>query len=185
MKFERTKLLPDVIVVEPDVHRDPRGFFLEAYHANKYRDGGIRDTFVQDNHSYSTRGTVRGLHAQSPHPQAKLIRVIRGAIHDVVVDIRPGSPTFGKFVEVELSDENHRQIYVPVGFAHGFCVLSDVAEVEYKCSEVYYADAQLSIAWNDPDIGIPWPAETPILSDKDREAPRLKEVGERIEIFRV
>lgn len=185
MKFERTQLLPDVIVVDPDVHRDPRGFFLESYHAAKYAKGGIPDTFVQDNHSFSTRGTIRGLHAQSPHPQAKLIRVIRGEIHDVVVDIRPGSRTFGKYIDVVLSQDNYRQIYVPIGFAHGFCVLSEVAEVEYKCSEVYHADAQLSIAWNDPDIGIPWPVKTAVLSDKDREAPRLKEVTDRIEIFRL
>ncbi|HZR85123.1 MAG TPA: dTDP-4-dehydrorhamnose 3,5-epimerase [Candidatus Binatia bacterium] len=172
MEFLPTEL-PGVIVVEPDVHRDPRGFFVETYHAPRYAAGGISATFVQDNHSRSVRGTVRGLHAQLRKPQAKLVRALSGEIFDVVVDIRRGSPTFGRWVSVLLSSENFRQIFVPEGFAHGFCVLSEWAEIEYKCSDLYDAGGELRLLWNDPAIGIEWPIDAPILSDKDRDAPPL------------
>ena len=160
--------LPGVVIVEPRVFKDARGFFFESYHAARYATAGITATFVQDNHSSSVKGTIRGVHYQLFHPQAKLLRVIRGAVLDVAVDIRRGSPTFGRWVGVELSAENKRQLYVPAGFGHGFCATSDVAEVEYKCSDVYVADDQHGVLWNDPTIGITWPAREPILSDGDR-----------------
>jgi dTDP-4-dehydrorhamnose 3,5-epimerase len=175
-----TTALPGVVVVEPAVHRDPRGFLLETYQAERYREGGIEADFVQDNHSRSTRGTLRGLHAQSPHPQGKLVRVIEGEIFDVAVDARLGSPAFGKYVGVVLSAENFRQLYVPPGMLHGFLVTSEVAQVEYKCSDFYHPEADLSVAWNDPDLAIPWPTETPTLSQKDAAAPRLRDVQDRL-----
>ena len=168
--------IPDVILVEPDVHRDERGFFLETYHAEKYRQGGIAETFVQDNHSRSQRGTLRGLHAQRRFPQGKLVRAIEGEIFDVAVDIRRGSPTFGRWVGETLSAGNFRQLWVPAGFAHGFCVLSEVAQVEYKCTDLYRRDDELVLAWDDPQIGIQWPLRDPLLSPKDRAAPRLAEI---------
>lgn len=168
--------LEGVVVIEPEVHRDSRGFFLESYHARKYREGGIDAVFVQDNHSRSIRGTVRGLHAQRRYPQGKLVRAIQGEIFDVAVDIRPGSATWGKWTSVVLSAENFRLVYIPPGFAHGFCVLSEEAQVEYKCTDFYVPGDEITIAWNDPDIGIAWPVEDPILSSKDRDAPPLREV---------
>ena len=179
MRFLPTEL-EGVILVEPDVHRDARGFFLETYHALKFREGGIHATFVQDNHSRSVCGTVRGLHAQRLHPQGKLIRVVEGEVFDVAVDIRPGSNALGRWVGVTLSAENFRLLYIPPGFAHGFCVLSEQAQVEYKCTEVYVPSEELVVLWNDPDIGIRWPIQDPILSAKDRSAPRLKDVLRRI-----
>ncbi len=146
--------IPDVVVIEPDVHRDSRGFFLETYHAEKYRAGGVPGAFVQDNQSRSTRGTLRGLHLQLRRPQGKLIRVIEGEIFDVAVDVRRGSPNFGKWVGVVLSAENFRQCYIPPGFAHGFAVVSEVAQVEYKCTDLYDSGGELGIAWNDPEIGV-------------------------------
>ena len=175
--------LPDVVVIEPDVFRDERGFFLETYHERKYRQAGIPPApavFVQDNHSCSIRGILRGLHAQRRHPQGKLVRVIRGEIFDVAVDIRRGSPTFKRWVGVMLSAQNFRQIYIPPGFAHGFCVLSEMAEVEYKCTDFYDPSDEFGIAWNDPEIGVTWPVQEPILSTKDREAQSLAEVGESL-----
>ena len=169
--------LPDVILVEPDVHRDPRGFFLETYHLDKYRAGGIPGPFVQDNHSRSVRGTLRGLHAQRRRPQGKLVRAVDGEMFDVAVDIRRGSPTFGRWVGVRLSGENFQQLYVPPGFAHGFCVLSEVVNVEYKCTDVYDAADEIGLAWNDPDVGIEWPVREPIISDKDRRLPRLRDLA--------
>ena len=165
--------LPGVIVVEPDVHRDARGFFLETYNEARYSLGGIPGPFVQDNHSRSSRGTLRGLHLQTARPQGKLVRVIEGDIFDVAVDVRRGSPTFGRWVGTSLSAENFRQCYVPPGFAHGFCVLSDAAQVEYKCTEPYDPAGEIGIAWNDPDVAIAWPIAEPILSDRDRRHPRL------------
>jgi dTDP-4-dehydrorhamnose 3,5-epimerase len=162
-----------VVIVEPDVHVDGRGYFLETFHADKYRAGGIAGPFVQDNHSRSIGGTVRGLHLQLRRPQGKLIRVIEGEIYDVAVDVRRGSPTYGRFVAVTLSAENFKQCYVPVGFAHGFCVTSAMAQVEYKCTDVYDREGEVGIAWNDPDIGVPWPVADPILSDRDRRHPPL------------
>jgi dTDP-4-dehydrorhamnose 3,5-epimerase len=169
--------LPGVILLEPDVHGDARGFFLETYHLRKYSAGGIDAVFVQDNHSRSTHGTLRGLHAQVSRPQGKLVRVVEGEVYDVAVDIRRGSPTFGRFTAAHLSAENFRQLYVPPGFAHGFCVLSDAAQFEYKCTDFYDPDDEISIAWDDPDIGITWPLEQPLLSQKDAVARRLSEIG--------
>lgn len=169
--------IPGVIVIEPDVHRDLRGFFLETYHEEKYRAGGIADVFVQDNQSRSAGGTIRGLHLQIRHPQGKLIRVIEGEIFDVAVDVRRGSPTFGQWVGVALSAANFRQCYIPQGFAHGFAVVSEVAQVEYKCTDVYDAPSEIGIAWDDPAIGITWPVSNPVLSDRDKRHPRLAEVA--------
>ena len=179
MKFV-DQAIPGIILVEPDVHRDERGFFLESYHVGKYQEAGIKEDFVQDNHSLSRQGTLRGLHMQIQHPQAKLIRVLRGEIWDVAVDLRRGSPTFGQHFGVELSADNHRQLFVATGLAHGFLVMSEEAEVEYKCSDIYDPDGELSVAWNDVEIGIPWPIEDPILSDKDLQAPSLAEVMDRL-----
>jgi dTDP-4-dehydrorhamnose 3,5-epimerase len=160
--------LPGVVVVEPDVFRDGRGFFLETYHAEKYRSAGITGPFLQDNHSHSLKDTLRGLHLQIRRPQGKLIRVVEGEIFDVAVDVRVGSPTFGRWVGVTLSAENFRQCYVPPGFAHGFCVLSPIAQVEYKCTDLYDSSAEIGVAWNDPAIAISWPVQEPLLSNRDR-----------------
>ena len=160
--------LAGVLVIEPQVFADARGFFFESYNAQRYAKAGIACGFVQDNHSRSTRNTIRGLHYQFRRPQAKLLRVVRGSVFDVVADIRRGSPTFGRWVGVELSAENKRQIFVPAGLAHGFCVTSDDAEVEYKCSDFYVPDDQHGVLWSDRTIGIPWPVREPILSDRDR-----------------
>jgi dTDP-4-dehydrorhamnose 3,5-epimerase len=175
--------LPGVIVIVPDVHRDARGFFLEAFHADKYRAAGIDRPFVQDNHSRSVRDTVRGLHLQVHTPQAKLVRVIEGTIYDVAVDVRRGSPTFGKWVGVELSAENFKQCYVPAGFAHGFSVISEDAQVEYKCTNRYDSDDEIGITWNDPELAIAWPKGNPILSDRDRNLPRLADMRDRLPIY--
>ena len=178
MKFIPTDL-PGVIIIEPQVISDVRGFFLETYHQKKYLEGGIDIDFIQDNHSRSVRGTLRGLHAQLRHPQGKLIRVIEGEIYDVSVDIRRGSPYFRQWVGVWLSAENFRQVYVPPNFAHGFCVTSEVAQVEYKCSSFYDPASEISIQWNDPELGIDWPSDIaamPILSKKDIAAKPLLEL---------
>lgn len=175
MKFTPTKL-PEVIVIEPDVHQDDRGFFLESYQEKKYQAGGISTRFVQDNHSNSVKNTLRGLHTQIKQPQGKLIRIIEGEVFDVAVDIRPNSPTFKNWVSVMLSQQNFKQIYIPPGFAHGFCVLSDNAQFEYKCTDYYDPTDELTILWSDPDINIDWPITEPILSDKDINAPLLSEV---------
>ena len=175
MRFRPTEL-PDVILVEPDVHRDQRGFFLETYHARKYAEGGVPGPFVQDNHSRSVQGTLRGLHAQREHPQGKLVRAVEGEMFDVAVDIRPSSPTFGRWVGVRLSGENFRQLYIPPGFAHGFCVLSEVVHVEYKCTDFYRPEDEIGIAWDDPEIGITWPLSEPVISAKDRALPRLRDL---------
>jgi dTDP-4-dehydrorhamnose 3,5-epimerase len=184
MKFVPTAL-PGVIRIEPRVFRDERGYFLEIYHQRKFRDNGICEPFVQDNHSYSAvRGTLRGLHAQLLHPQGKLVRAILGEIFDVAVDLRPGSPTFGKWVGEVLSGENLRQLYVPGGFAHGFCVLSESAHVQYKCTELYDPADEIVVAWNDPEIGIEWPVAQPTLNERDRTAPRLAEIVQRLGVYR-
>ena len=179
MRFTQTNL-PGVILIEPKVHRDDRGFFLETYRVDVFKEGGIDTTFVQDNHSRSSRGTLRGLHAQTKRPQDKLVRVIAGEIYDVAVDVRRGSPTFGEAYGAILSADNFRQLFIPAGFVHGFAVTSDVAEVEYKCSDIYDPGGELGIIWNDPDIGIEWPIEDPILSAKDAEAPRLRDIDESL-----
>lgn len=168
-----TTSLPGVLVIEPEVFSDQRGWFFESYRADRYAAAGLPDRFVQDNHSRSVAGALRGLHYQLAHPQAKLVRCVRGAIFDVAVDIRRGSPSFGQWVGVELSEENKRQVYVPPGFAHGFCVPSVVSEVEYKCTERYHPGDEFGVLWNDPAIGIRWPVERPLLSAKDAGYPRL------------
>ena len=183
MKFRDTSL-EGVLLIEPTVFQDDRGFFLETYHRDKYRDAGLDVTFVQDNHSKSARGTLRGLHAQSRRPQGKLVRAIEGEIFDVAVDMRRGSPTFGQWTGEVLSAENFRQLYIPPDFLHGFYVLSEVAQVEYKCTDVYDPGHEIGVLWNDPDIGIDWPLRQgrhgevlePLLSTKDAAAPRLTEV---------
>lgn len=160
--------LPGVLIIEPDLHHDPRGFFVETFQARRYRDeAGITLPFVQDNHSRSSRGVLRGLHAQRRHPQGKLVRAARGEVFDVAVDIDPSSSTCGRWVGVRLSDENHRQFWVPPGYAHGFVVLSEVADFQYKCTDYYHPDDETGIVWNDPDVGIKWPITNPTLSDKD------------------
>lgn len=166
MNVRRTDL-PGVLVIEPRVFADGRGFFFESYHAQRYAEAGLPARFVQDNHSRSVPGTVRGLHYQLRRPQAKLVRVLRGAIYDVAVDIRRGSPTFGRWVAVELSAENKRQLFIPAGFAHAFCVPDVESEVEYKCTDYYDPDDQHGIRWDDASLAIPWPVAAPVLSDKD------------------
>ena len=172
MQVEPTSL-PEVLLVRPDVHRDPRGFFMESFHARKYAEQGLPEVFVQDNHSRSTRGVLRGLHYQLRQPQGKLVRVVTGEVYDVAVDIRRGSPCFGQWVGVVLSEENQLQLYIPPGFAHGFCTLSDRADFLYKCTDFYAPGDEYGIAWNDPDIGIDWPAMDYLLSERDRGFPRL------------
>jgi dTDP-4-dehydrorhamnose 3,5-epimerase len=179
MKFLPTAL-PEVVLVEPDVYGDDRGFFLETYQKQKYGAAGLPGEFVQDNHSFSIRGTLRGLHAQLRDPQGKLIRVVLGEIFDVAVDIRPESPTFGRWVGEVLSGENHHQLWVPPGFAHGFCVMSESAHVLYKCTTLYNKDDEIAVLWNDPEIGISWPTETPLLSPRDLGAPKLAEILHKI-----
>lgn len=159
--------IPEVKLVVPQVFGDSRGFFQETFKAGTYRDAGIEADFVQDNWSRSVRGTLRGLHYQLPNPQDKLVWVIRGEIYDIAVDVRRGSPTFGKWVSAVLSDANHHQFFIPAGFAHGFCVLSDEADFMYKCSRYYSPKDEKGILWSDPALGIPWPVERPILSARD------------------
>jgi dTDP-4-dehydrorhamnose 3,5-epimerase len=168
--------LAGVLLIEPSVHRDARGFFLETWHARRYEEAGIAGPFVQDNHSRSVRGTLRGLHWQHLRPQGKLVRVIEGEIYDVAVDIRPDSPTFGHWVGATLSADSFLQIYVPVGYAHGFCVTSDQAQVEYKCTDVYDAADERGLPWDDPDLAIDWPVKHPILSPRDQNHPSFREV---------
>lgn len=163
-------------VFEPRVFEDARGAFMEIYHAARYAEEGLGVRFVQDNLSRSRRGVVRGLHFQRQHPQGKLIQVIRGAVYDVAVDLRRGSSTFGQHVGVVLSDANHRQLWVPPGFAHGFCALSE-ADVLYKCTDVYRPGDEGGLLWNDPALGIDWPVAAPILSDRDGEHPPLAALG--------
>jgi dTDP-4-dehydrorhamnose 3,5-epimerase len=167
--------LVGVLVLEPSVYEDARGFFMETYQAVRYGALGIAGSFVQDNLSRSVRGTLRGLHFQQPQAQGKLVQTVRGTVFDVVVDIRRRSPTFQQWFGVELSDENRRQLWIPPGYAHGFCALSDVADVVYKCTTPYLPEANHAIVWNDPDIGIAWPVHDPILSPKDLAAPRLRD----------
>jgi dTDP-4-dehydrorhamnose 3,5-epimerase len=165
------------VLVQPQVFTDDRGFFFETYRQNDYAGLGIDVEFVQDNHSRSTRGTIRALHFQLEPGQAKLIRATRGSIYDVAVDLRRGSPTYGQYEAFELSDENALQIFVPVGFAHGFCVTSDEADVAYKVSSYYVGETERGIAWDDPDIGIPWPTDRPLVSERDTKNPRLADIA--------
>jgi len=184
MKVTPTSL-PDVLIIEPHAFEDKRGFFMETYHQKRYEQFNIPCIFVQDNLSHSARGILRGLHYQLNYPQAKLIQVINGAIFDVAVDIRQGSPTFGKWTGIHLSDKNRCQMFVPEGFAHGFCVLSETADVLYKCTDFYAPDDEGGILWSDPNIGIEWPIADPILSEKDNNYSRLKDIPEgQLPIYR-
>jgi dTDP-4-dehydrorhamnose 3,5-epimerase len=168
-----TTHLPGVLVLEPKVFGDARGFFLETYREERYRELGIVGPFVQDNWSRSRKGILRGLHLQHPKGQGKLVMVTRGSVFDVAVDVRVGSPTFGQWYACELSEENKRQLWIPPGFAHGFCVTSDECDFVYKCTEAYAPECERSIQWNDPAIGIRWPLEAPLLSKKDEAAQPL------------
>jgi dTDP-4-dehydrorhamnose 3,5-epimerase len=174
MKVTETSL-PGVLIIEPRVFPDGRGFFFETYNRERYSRHGMNNEFVQDNLSYSIKDTLRGLHYQLPHSQAKLVQVLSGEVFDVAVDIRTGSPSFGQWVGVWLSSDNKQQLYIPKGFAHGFCVLSDMALFSYKCDDFYAPDCEEGILWSDPDLGIDWPVKTPLLSDKDRKYPALKD----------
>ena len=168
--------LPEVLQIVPDVHRDARGAFFESYNAQRFADAGITARFVQDNVSISSAGTLRGLHFQHPRDQAKLLQVLEGAIFDVAVDVRIGSPDFGRWAGVTLSADNQRQLFVPKGFAHGFYVVSPRAVVVYKCDDYYAPDVQVAVRWNDPDVGIEWPDTAPTLSARDASAKRLCDV---------
>ncbi len=176
MNVIKTKL-KDCVIIEPKVFGDERGFFLETFQAERYADlAGISLSFVQDNHSRSSRGVLRGLHFQKTKPQGKLVRVVRGEVYDVAVDIRQGSPTYGQWEAVILSEENKTQFWVPPGFAHGFLVLSETADFEYKCTDYYDPSDEGSLLWNDPDLNIPWPMDNPKLSEKDANAPLLADL---------
>lgn len=168
--------LPGVVLLQPQVFGDERGFFMETWNRQRYAAAGLPEDFVQDNLSFSRHGVLRGLHFQQPGPQGKLVSVLQGAVFDVAVDIRQGSPTFGQWEGYELSAENRRQLYVPEGFAHGFCVTSETALFAYKCTRYYAPEHEGSILWNDPDIGIDWPLTEVELSAKDRDAPRLRDM---------
>jgi dTDP-4-dehydrorhamnose 3,5-epimerase len=175
--FKRLEI-PEVVLIEPKVFGDERGFFMETYKMPDFVAAGIKTNFVQDNHSHSTKGILRGLHYQNPpFAQGKLMRVVKGEIFDVAVDIRKGSPTWSKWVGVILSEENRNIVYVPTGFAHGFCILSEVAEVVYKTTNVYSAESEAGIIWNDEALNIEWPVKEPILSEKDRKLPALKDAN--------
>lgn len=166
---------PEVLIVEPDVFGDERGFFIETWHQEKFAEQGLTTTFVQDNHSRSAKGVLRGLHYQLQHPQGKLVRAINGSVFDVAVDIRRGSPYFGQWVGAELSDGNKRQLYVPPGFAHGFCVLSEQVDFMYKCTDFYRPDDEFGVAWDDPQLAIDWPPMDYTLSGRDQHLPTLSE----------
>lgn len=170
-------------MIEPRVFRDTRGFFLETYNAERYAAGQVRASFVQDNHSRSTRNTIRGLHMQIAHAQGKLVRAVAGEMLDVAVDVRVGSPRFGQWTGVVLSGENFKQLWIPPGFAHGFAVLSDVVDVEYKCTDAYHPEDEITIRWSDPAIGIDWPIAVPILSTRDSNAPLLQDLMSRLPRF--
>lgn len=174
MKVSAGKL-NGILIIEPKVFGDSRGFFLESYNAAKFAEIGIDLNFVQDNHSRSGQGVVRGLHYQINPGQDKLVRVIKGEVLDVVVDIRRNSPTFGQWESFVLSEDNKKQIFVPKGFAHGFCVLSEIADFSYKCSEYYSPEDERGIIWNDPEVGVEWPVKDPVLSDRDLKLPLLKD----------
>lgn len=176
--------IPDVLIIEPDVFGDKRGFFMESWHAKKYAELGLNEDFVQDNLSRSHRGVLRGLHYQLEQPQGKLVSVITGAVFDVAVDIRKGSPTFGQWVGAELSEDNHRQLYVPPGFAHGFCVLSESVDFFYKCTDFYAPQYEHGIQWNDPAICIQWPDSEFIISEKDSHNSLLQDMDDKLPIYK-
>ena len=176
MKVIETKL-PGVLIIEPNVFGDSRGFFKETFQAQRYREAGIEHKFVQDNHSRSQKGVLRGLHFQITKPQGKLVSCSQGAVFDVAVDVDPESATFGQYVGIELTEDNHRQFWVPPGYAHGFCVLTDTADFQYKCTDYYDSSDEGGLIWNDPDVAIDWPIDQPLLSDKDAKLPTLKELA--------
>jgi dTDP-4-dehydrorhamnose 3,5-epimerase len=184
MRVTRTEI-PGAFIIEPIVHRDRRGYFLETFHAERYAAAGLPSDFVQDNHSASIQQTLRGLHLQLRRPQGKLVRVVEGEIWDVAVDVRPGSPAFGRVVSTTLSSKNFCQLYIPPGCAHGFCVMSPVAHVQYKCTTLYDPADELGIAYDDPALAIRWPVEAPLISERDRSHPRLADVRDRLEALRV
>jgi dTDP-4-dehydrorhamnose 3,5-epimerase len=172
-----TTALPGVLIIEPAIFGDERGFFVETFQSERYREqAGIEQAFVQDNHSRSARGVLRGLHAQARHPQGKLVRVARGEVYDVAVDIDSRSPSYGVWVAVVLSDTNARQLWIPPGYAHGFLVLSESADFEYKCTDYYHPEDEIGVVWNDPTIAIPWPVPDPVVSAKDRALPTLQQL---------
>jgi dTDP-4-dehydrorhamnose 3,5-epimerase len=175
MNIIETKL-PGVVIIEPTVYGDERGFFLESYQKQRYQEAGLNLEFIQDNHSRSSYGVLRGLHFQKTKPQGKLVRVVSGEVYDVAVDINPESPTYGQYEAVTLSADNKRQFYVPPGYAHGFVVLSETADFEYKCTDYYDPSDEGGIIWNDPDIAINWPVDNPTLSPKDEQLPKLCEL---------
>jgi dTDP-4-dehydrorhamnose 3,5-epimerase len=176
--------IPGVLLIEPHVVRDHRGCFVETHHEQRYREAGVTERFVQDNYSRSVRNTLRGLHFQEPHAQGKLVMAVEGAVYDVVVDLRKGSPSFGKWYGAELSDENLLQIYIPPGCAHGFCVMSETAAFMYKCTEYYSPKDERGILWNDPALGIAWPVLTPILSAKDQAHGTLAAMDRELPLYR-
>jgi dTDP-4-dehydrorhamnose 3,5-epimerase len=183
MKLVNTSL-PGAVVIEPQVFGDTRGFFYESYNQAKYREAGITDTFIQSNVSRSSRGVLRGLHYQWPNPQGKLVSVLEGEVFDIAVDIRRGSPHFGRWAGVVLSADNKRHFWIPPGFAHGFCVLSEHATFTYQCTALYDRDADAGVRWDDPDLAIDWPVSDPQLSDKDQKAPLLRDVpAERLPVY--
>ncbi len=174
-------ILPGVVIIEPKIFGDDRGFFLETYQKNRYRElAGIKLDFVQDNHSRSAKGVLRGLHFQKTKPQGKLVRVVTGEVFDVAVDINPESSTYGKYAAAILSEHNKHQFWVPPGYAHGFAVLSEYADFEYKCTDYYDPADEGCLVWDDSDVGIDWPLNSPLLSEKDKSAPTLKQLREQI-----
>lgn len=183
MKFLKTDL-PEVVLIELDIFRDPRGYFLEICHERKYAEGGVPERFVQSNFSRSCRGTLRGLHYQLDHAQGKLVTVVEGHIFDVAVDIRVGSPTFGKWISAELSVANQRQLYIPPGFAHGFCAMSETVGVVYNCTDFYSPKDERGIIWNDPALAIPWPVAQPLLSNKDAVYKTLADMQGHLPVYR-
>ena len=172
--------LSGVLIIEPKIFGDSRGFFKETFQTQRYREVGIEYNFVQDNHSRSQKGVLRGLHFQVTKPQGKLVSCSQGAVFDVVVDVNPLSATFGQHVSVELTEENHIQLWVPPGYAHGFCVLTDTADFQYKCTDYYDPSDESGVIWNDPDLAIEWPIDQPLLSDKDAKLPLLKELASHL-----
>ncbi len=175
MKISQSSL-PGVLVIESQVHEDNRGFFMETYHQERFASHGLNIAFVQDNLSLSRQGVLRGLHYQRNHPQAKLVQVVHGAVYDVAVDVRRGSPNFGQWIGIELNDENMRQLFVPGGFAHGFYTLSPMAHVCYKCDALYSPGDEGAVLWSDPDLAIDWPVASPTLSEKDKNSLCLKDI---------
>ena len=179
MKVIETKL-PGVLIIEPKVFGDARGFFKETFQSQRYREAGIEYDFVQDNHSRSQKGVLRGLHFQITKPQGKLVSCSQGAVFDVAVDINPASATFGQYAGIELTEDNHRQFWVPPGYAHGFCVLTDAADFQYRCTDYYDPSDEGGLIWNDPDVAIEWPIDQPLLSEKDAKLASLKDLANKL-----